>query len=133
MIEILTIVFLACGTLAAPRVTSVDREMPYSDNDAQTLISTLPGVRNLGEKSLPVSRLYATEPVELRGNENLAERSQIPESLPGTRNMAEKVIPDYVIFRMSQPSNQRVSSHPDFEQIPLQPEEIAKLATLPEL
>lgn len=92
-----------------------------ADDDTELVEARLPGSRNLNEKALPISRLYAlVETDTLPGNQNLKEKTQIRMILPGTENLAEKSIPDYVLKRMANPENRRISSHPDFEEIPIQ-------------
>ncbi|KAK2586832.1 hypothetical protein KPH14_011850 [Odynerus spinipes] len=124
MIEILILFLGAYGTLAAPRDSLTDREFRTFGNDAnddsEVIQARLRGTANLNEKAIPISRLYNVEPDILPGSHNLGERMQIRVTLPGTNNLAEKSIPDYVIRRMANPDNRRISSHPDFEEIPVQ-------------
>ncbi|XP_014598255.1 PREDICTED: uncharacterized protein LOC106783854 [Polistes canadensis] len=124
MIEIILLFLGVYGTLAVPYRPHTDREFRTLGNDAVDDIEIdevrLPGSANLDEKSIPLSRLYVVEPVNLPGNDNLEERAQIRLALPGTKNLEEKGIPDYVLKRMANPTNRRISSHPDFEEIPIQ-------------
>nr|XP_050858406.1 uncharacterized protein LOC127067481 isoform X1 [Vespula vulgaris] len=112
------------GTIAAPYEPLTDREFRTlgndADDDTEVVEARLPGSTNLNEKALPISRLYVIETDSLPGNQNLKERTQIRAILPGTQNLAEKSIPDYVLKRMANPENRRISSHPDFEEIPIQ-------------
>lgn len=123
MIEIIVLFLGVYGTLAAPRESHTDREFRTFGNDANddtdVVEARLPGSANLNEKALPISRLYNVGPDNLTGNRNLNEKTQIRVMLPGTKNLAEKSIPDYVIRRMTNPENRRISSHPDFEEIPI--------------
>ncbi|XP_015173402.1 PREDICTED: uncharacterized protein LOC107064836 [Polistes dominula] len=123
MIEIILLFLGVYGTLAIPYKPHREHEFRTLGNDAvddtEIVEARLPGSANLNEKSLPLSRLYVVEPVSLPGNENLEERAQIRVALPGTKNLEEKGIPDYVLQRMANPINRRISSHPDFEEIPI--------------
>uniref|UniRef100_A0A6V7M021 Uncharacterized protein n=1 Tax=Bracon brevicornis TaxID=1563983 RepID=A0A6V7M021_9HYME len=95
-------VFLCCYT--ALSVPAVLHSGPLVQNPEKTS-TFLPGVENLGEKSIPAARLSPTSglPVNLPGNRNLGERIQIERAplLPGIRNLAEKAIPEPVIFKLS--------------------------------
>lgn len=94
-----------CGTLAAPHAPNLSLDIYHQlDNHAVVVDGHLPGTENLNEKALPISRLRAMETSNLPGNNNLAERSQVPQRLPGTANLAEKRIPDVVLKRL-QPSD----------------------------
>lgn len=94
------------GTLAAPHASHLDLDDSYHlDNDGMVVVDgQLPGTENLNEKALPISQLHAMETNNLPTNNNLAEKSQIPQRLPGTANLAEKRIPDVVLKRL-QPSD----------------------------
>ncbi|XP_035721374.1 uncharacterized protein LOC118441293 [Vespa mandarinia] len=124
MIEIIILFLGIYGTFAVPYEPLTDREFRTlgndADDDTEVVEVRLPGSRNLNEKALPISHLYDVETDSLPGNQNLEEKSQIRMILPGTENLAEKSIPDYVLKRMANPKNHRISSHPDFEEIPIQ-------------
>lgn len=89
------------GALATPHALHVSHD-PHLDNNAEIIDGQLPGIENLNEKALPISRLFATETNNLPAKNNLAEKSQVPQRLPGTANLAEKRIPDVVLKRLSQ-------------------------------
>lgn len=89
------------GVLAAPHVPHVNHDL-HLDNNTEVVDGQLPGTENLNEKALPISRLFATESSDLPARNNLAERSQVPQTLPGTGNLAEKRIPDVVLKRLFQ-------------------------------
>lgn len=74
----------------------------HLDNDTEVVDGQLPGTENLNEKALPLSHLFATGMNNLLANNNLAEKSQIPQRLPGIKNLAEKRILDVVLKKLTQ-------------------------------
>lgn len=75
---------------------------PLVQNAGEQFASFLPGIENLEEKSIPITRIHPGADIPLPGTRNLGERTQIESvMLPGLRNLAEKSIPEAVILRMS--------------------------------
>ncbi|KAG7209908.1 hypothetical protein KM043_011503 [Ampulex compressa] len=101
MIEIVLLFLGVYGVYAAPEM--MYRSQDYENLDYKAEVAPgLPGINNLNEKAIPLSRLFEFESAGAQESQNLEVNSH---GLPGANNLQEKRIPDYVLQKLSQSSD----------------------------